>query len=122
MNKKIDVEWRPIILVSFITILGLSIAGIIISNEMHRETKFIEGEVIDYKIISENNYLGGKTNYLILTFDNNESYKFSIREEFYDFTVNSRLILKITKGGQEIAWSIEQIIKVPEKPYILGVR
>lgn len=104
-----------VILLLFFFVIVVPLLYLSITNELGRETKIVEGVVIDYEVVYENNFLGGEKPFLILTFDNNETYKFSFPDRYdeYDFTVSSKLILHITKGGQAIAWNINQIIKVP---------
>jgi hypothetical protein len=92
----------------------LILVSIVIVNELGRETKYIEGVVIDYEIVKEPNFLGGTNDFLVLTFDNNETYKFHMDEDMYDFTVNSKLILRISKGGLSKSWGIIKMIRVPD--------
>lgn len=70
----------------------------------------VESKVTDVEIVSDN--------VLLITFANGESYKvFSSTDR--DFTVNSKLIVKLYKDdlyglSESDTWTIDYIIKAPE--------
>ena len=90
-------------------IIGAVYAIIFLSQ---RDKIIVQGEVVDTEFFEY--YNGMYTNhYINLTFDNNETYTVFLEEDYYDFTVNSELILYLTKPSYNEYWEISKIVKVP---------
>lgn len=106
------------LMILIMLIIGFTLYCIITSLE----TSYIviEGEVINSEAILKDN---GELKYLLVTFDNNESYKIEIRDDI-DLTVNSRLIIELGNTGTRFwVWDdyyyddvyyIHNVVKVPE--------
>jgi len=79
--------------------------------ELSREETTIEGEITDYEIFDD---------YMILEFNENESYRVSRASGFTDFTVNSKLIVKFVSYSWWLLpntnneWHITSILKMPD--------
>ena len=88
------------------------------------ETRYIvvEGEITDVEYVMKDN---GKIDYLVVTFDNGETYKVRTVERYTDFTVNSKLIIELSNGYKRTwfweefepiddIYSISDMVKVPD--------
>lgn len=106
-------NWFSIILYGTLLSLIVGLSWLAIGNEIYRQNIYVEGELTGFDIVEEQNVIGIPSTYYVLTFDNNQSYKCHLDEEFYDFTVNSTLVMKLSKGGHESVWEIRNIIKIP---------
>lgn len=102
----------------FIFALATSIVLVILlSNDAEQRSKeiIIEGRVVD---ASMDDY------WMVITFDNNESYRihYEFQETLYDFTVNSKMIIKLTYfdcillPNTNDVWDVDTMIKVDENP------
>ena len=71
----------------------------------------IEGEITDYEIYD---------NYMILEFNDKESYRVGRTSGFTDFTVNSKLVVKLASYSWWLLpntnneWRIISILKMPD--------
>jgi len=104
-----------ICIIASIFILSCIIASIfILSPSLVTEHKVIEGVVVDVVPVLDDK---GGIDYLIVTFDNYESYKIQTNGDV-DFTVNSEFILQLTRvylddEEPDDKWRLVQIIKKP---------
>jgi len=104
-------------LIGIVIFFGISLYDVF-KYEESAEIIIVEGEITDYEIYED---------YFVLEFDNETKYKINYGTgwdaNIYDFTVNSKLILKLRKHNYDgmffdpgKRWNIDSIIKVPEKP------
>ena len=99
-----------------IAIIGLFMGGMVVIaivagtySFLTAEDAIIEGEVVGYE-------LDGKS-YMNVTFDNGETYRILIDEDYYDFTVNSKIILYLRSGGLDDYWEIVKMVKMPSEEH-----
>ena len=116
MNKEENEGWPigPIVVVAVIVVIMCFISYLMVDNAINTETVIVEGKIVDTEFYVEK--IGGMMtrNILKITMDDGTVYDVLILEDSYDFTVNSKLIMKLSKGGQSDVWTIHKLIKVPD--------
>jgi len=97
-------------------IIVIATVGIILAALLILTTEYttIEGEVTDVETILNDD---GSIKYLLVTLNDDESYKIGGKTGFdgdMDFTVNSQLIIELTKDiYSNDVWTVKAIIKAP---------
>ena len=95
-----------------ITVASLAI-GAMVYYAWTSETIVVEGTIVSAEYIINDDF-GMNYDFLRVTFDNNETYDLVMSEDEYDFTVSSRLILKLDGHRSSNRWSVLKVVKVPD--------
>jgi len=78
---------------------------------MDDEEIVVEGKIISVEYLGKSNYyLNGET--FNITFDTGKSYIVECAEDI-DFTVNSKMIIKLWRDDASCNWEIRRMYKVP---------
>lgn len=92
-------------------IFVIFVVSLVASQYFSGEDEMIESSVVDVDISNEE--------YMVISFDNGESYNVAYGDENLDFTVNSELIVYLHFDetwlipNTDKIWGVKQIIKVP---------
>ena len=100
----------------FVLVISLFIAcsSLATYDYITDENIVVEGKIISTEYLETIDAgIFGSRDVLRVTFDNNESYDLVLGDRDYDFTVNSKLILKLNNYDDD-RWSVTKIIKVPD--------
>ena len=100
----------------FIVIVVIIVAAVIFllaSSELRKETIVVEGVIVDIELYTPNLISFTDKTYLNVTFEDGEMYSIYLSDDYYDFAVNSKIILKLQGYRDTNRWSIVKFIKVP---------
>jgi len=112
-EKENDIPIGFIIFSISILVLGILCISLIAYSEATREQETVEGKIIDTEFSSETTF-GLTKDILEITMEDGSTYKIMVTDDFYDFTVNSRLILKLSRYTGAEYWCLDKVIKVPD--------
>jgi len=110
-------EWIDDHIIGIVIFSCMIIAVSICSCVIYLDAIDDEYATVEGKIVSVD-YLGKSEKYIYvdvfkLNFDNGESYVVEVFDD-YDFTVNSKFIIKLFKDSPNDNWNIERMYKVPD--------
>lgn len=111
-KEKKEYDWGIITVIILVASVACLIAGVFIHSALTTETIVVEGTIISAEYIGEEDSGFFKYDIIRVVFDNNETYDLVLGEGDHDFTVHSKLILKL-KGYGDDKWVVNKMIKVP---------
>lgn len=106
-----EFPWGLVIILGIIATIICLAFGVVIYDAITSETIIVEGEIVSAEYIKDD---GFPLDVLRVTFDNNKTYDLVMSTDEYDFTVSSRLILKLNGHRSSNRWNVLRIIKVPD--------
>lgn len=109
-KEETSFPWGLVIFLGIIFAVIALVFVVIIYEAVTSETIVVEGTIVSAEYIENDGFM---YDVLRVTFDNNETYDL-VMDKDYDFTVSSRLILKLEGHSSSNRWVIQRIVKVPD--------